>query len=151
VTTATGPNLDRRRWMSVLALASTEELAAYWPATVPRFRRLRGPEIGLAMVRARAGGTGVRFNLGEITVTRCAVQLADGTVGHAWVGGRRPEHAERAAVLDGLLQQPARRVELEAAIIEPLERAQAARRRAVVARSASSRVEFFTMVRGEDR
>jgi alpha-D-ribose 1-methylphosphonate 5-triphosphate synthase subunit PhnG len=136
--------------MSVLALASTEELAARWPATVPGFRRLRGPEVGLVMVRAQAGGTGLRFNLGEITVTRCAVQLADGTVGHACVGGRRPEHAERAAVLDALLQQPGGRAELEAAIVAPLEQAQALRRQGAVARSASSRVEFLTMVRGED-
>jgi alpha-D-ribose 1-methylphosphonate 5-triphosphate synthase subunit PhnG len=102
------------------------------------------------MVRAQAGGTGLRFNLGEITVTRCAVQLADGTVGHACVGGRRPEHAERAAVLDALLQQPGARAELEAAVVAPLEQAQALRRQGVVARSASSRVEFLTMVRGED-
>ena len=102
------------------------------------------------MVRARAGGTGLRFNVGETTVTRCAVQLVDGPVGHAWVRGRDARHAERAAVLDALLQDGGRRAELEAGVIEPLARAREARRRAATVRAAATRVDFFTMVRGED-
>jgi alpha-D-ribose 1-methylphosphonate 5-triphosphate synthase subunit PhnG len=142
----------RREWMSVLALASTDELETAWRRVPdpPPHRRLRGPEVGLAMVRARAGGSGMRFNLGEMTVTRCSVSLADGVVGHAYVGGRRRRHAELAALLDALLQQPGRREALESDVIAPLGRAQAARRRAVTARSAPTRVQFFTMVRGED-
>jgi alpha-D-ribose 1-methylphosphonate 5-triphosphate synthase subunit PhnG len=137
--------------MSVLALATTDELERAWaelPAR-PEHRWLRAPEIGLAMIRARAGGTGTRFNLGEMTVTRCSVVLEDGTVGHAYVGGRRRRHAELAALLDALLQSPAHRAELEARVVEPLAAAQRRRRRAVAARSAPTRVEFFTMVRGE--
>uniref|UniRef100_UPI0016890F4D phosphonate C-P lyase system protein PhnG n=1 Tax=unclassified Calothrix TaxID=2619626 RepID=UPI0016890F4D len=42
---------------------------------LPEYSFLRSPEIGLAMVRGRAGGTGEAFNLGEITMTRCVVQL----------------------------------------------------------------------------
>jgi alpha-D-ribose 1-methylphosphonate 5-triphosphate synthase subunit PhnG len=138
--------------MSVLALASTDELETAWGRVPdpPPHRRLRGPEVGLAMVRARAGGSGMRFNLGEMTVTRCSVSLADGVVGHAYVGGRRRRHAELAALLDALLQQPGRRATLERDVIAPLGRAQAARRRAVTARTAPTRVQFFTMVRGED-
>lgn len=141
----------RREWMSVLALSSTEELETAWRRIPdpPAHRRLRGPEVGLAMVRGRAGGTGMRFNLGEMTVTRCSVALAGGAVGHAYVGGRRRRHAELAALLDALLQDPARRASIEAEVIAPLARAQAARRRAVTARSAPTRVQFFTMVRGE--
>lgn len=144
--------IGRRTWMSVLALASEQELedALRRVAGRPPHRVLRPPEIGLAMVRARAGGTGTRFNLGEITVTRCTVELPDGTVGHAYVGGRRRRHAELAAVLDALLQQPDRREALETDVIAPLARGQAERRRAVVARSAPTRVEFFTLVRGDD-
>jgi alpha-D-ribose 1-methylphosphonate 5-triphosphate synthase subunit PhnG len=138
--------------MSVLALAGASELDACWRdlPPLPAYQVLRGPEVGLVMVRARAGGTGTRFNLGETTVTRCSVRLADGTVGHAYVGGRRARHAERAAVLDALLQDPARRRALASAVVEPLAAVQAARQRAAVARSAPTRVEFFTMVRGED-
>jgi alpha-D-ribose 1-methylphosphonate 5-triphosphate synthase subunit PhnG len=84
-----------------------------------------------------------------MTVTRCSVAVGDGTVGHAWIAGRDPAHAELAAVLDALLQDPERGPALAASLIEPLARAQAERRRAVAARAADSRVEFFTMVRGE--
>jgi alpha-D-ribose 1-methylphosphonate 5-triphosphate synthase subunit PhnG len=127
------PTDTRRCWMSVLALASTAELEAVWRAVPapPRHRMLRWPETGLAMVRGRAGGTGTRFNLGEMTVTRCAVQLEGGAVGVAYVRGRERRHAELA-------------------IVAPLAAAQAARRRATAERVAPSRVEFFTMVRGED-
>jgi alpha-D-ribose 1-methylphosphonate 5-triphosphate synthase subunit PhnG len=143
---------QRRRWMSVLALASTEELQARRAALAdaPRYELLRPPEVGLVMVRGRAGATGARFNLGEMTVTRCSVQLANGTLGHAWVAGRDRRHAELAAVFDALLQDPAHNVALSAAVVEPLAQAQQARRQAAVARSAASRVDFFTMVRGED-
>ena len=63
---------QRPRWMSVLALAGAVELDACWRdlPPPPAYRVLRGPEVGLVMVRARAGGTGTRFNLGETTVTR---------------------------------------------------------------------------------
>jgi alpha-D-ribose 1-methylphosphonate 5-triphosphate synthase subunit PhnG len=138
--------------MSVLALASTSELEASWGALpdAPAYRVLRRPEVGLVMVRGRAGGTGVRFNLGEMTVTRCTVQLADGTLGHAWVGGGDRRHAELAAVFDALLQDASRTAALAESVIAPLARAREERRNAALARVAASRVEFFTMVRGED-
>jgi len=142
----------RRRWMSLLALAPGEALQARWDALdpPPRHRRLRGPEVGLVMVRGRAGGTGARFNLGEMTVTRCTAQLEDGTLGHAWVGGRDPRHAELAAVFDALFQDPDRAATLGEPMLDELERQRQDRRRAAAARAATSRVEFFTMVRGED-
>jgi alpha-D-ribose 1-methylphosphonate 5-triphosphate synthase subunit PhnG len=142
----------RRRWMSLLALAPGEALQARWAALgePPRYRRLRGPEVGLVMLRARAGGTGARFNLGEMTVTRCTVQLEDGTLGHAWVGGRDRRHAELAAVFDALLQDPERAAALGGPMLDELERYRQDRRREAAARAATSRVEFFTMVRGED-
>jgi alpha-D-ribose 1-methylphosphonate 5-triphosphate synthase subunit PhnG len=92
----------------------------------------------------------VRFNLGEMTVTRCTVQLQDGTLGHAWIGGRDRRHAELAAVFDALLQDPERAATLGGPMLDELERYRQDRRRAAAARAATSRVEFFTMVRGED-
>lgn len=142
----------RRQWMSVLAQAAPAEVEAAWRrlADPPAYRLLRGPETGLVMVRGRAGGSGARFNLGEMTVTRCSVELDDGRVGHAYVGGRSGRHAERAAALDALLQEPGRRPALEDLVIAPLLAGQEARRAAVRARAAGTRVEFFTMVRGEE-
>jgi alpha-D-ribose 1-methylphosphonate 5-triphosphate synthase subunit PhnG len=142
----------RRRWMSVLALATPDEVEGAWRQLEhrPAYVCLRGPEVGLVMVRARAGGTGLRFNVGETTVTRCSVQTAGGTLGHAWVHGRQPRHAELAAALDAMLQDPAQHPALQRTLIEPLARARDERRRAVRERAAETRVEFFTMVRGDD-
>jgi len=142
----------RQQWMSVLALASAAELERAWSAlpSRPTYRRVRGPEVGLVMVRARAGGTGTRFNLGEMTVTRCSVELEDGTLGHAYAGGRDRRHAELSAVFDALLQRAPGAGTLQRALIAPLAQGQQARRQAAMARAAASRVEFFTMVRGDD-
>ena len=142
----------RQRWISVLAQTPVGEVEAHWRAVSdpPAYRMLRWPETGLVMVRGRAGGTGTRFNLGEMTVTRCAVQLEGGAVGLAYVRGRDRRHAELVAVFDALLQDPARTEALDRAVVTPLAAAQAARRHAAAERVAPSRVEFFTMVRGEE-
>ncbi len=103
----------------------------------------------MAMVRALAGGTGQRFNMGEMTVTRCAVRLDNGTVGHAYVAGRNLRHAELAAVLDAMLQDDSRRTEIEEAVIGPLAAAQQAERATAARKAAATKVDFFTMVRGE--
>ena len=138
--------------MSVLAQAPVGEIEAHWRAVAnpPPYRMLRWPETGLVMVRGRAGGTGTRFNLGEMTVTRCAVQIEGGAVGIAYVRGRDRRHAELVALLDALLQDPARCEALDRAVLTPLAAAQAARRHAAAERVAPSRVEFFTMVRGDE-
>lgn len=135
--------------MSALAQAEPPAVEAAWAALSekPSYRLLRAPETGLVMVQGRAGGTGAPFNLGEMTVTRCSVELPDGTVGHAYVAGRDARHAETAAVLDALLQGA--RATLEETVVEPLLAAREARGRAARARAAATRVEFFTMVRGE--
>lgn len=133
--------------MAVLARASRAALRArldQFPA-LPPHRRLRGPEIGLMMLRGRAGGDGAPFNLSEITVTRCAVTLEDGAVGHAYVTGRDLEQAELAALVDAALQDPARRPALLAAVIEPLAAEQAAAAEAAARKAAATRVQFFTM------
>ena len=142
----------RRRWMSVLAQARLEDLEAAWTALAerPAYRVVRQPEVGLVMVRARAGGSGVRFNLGEMTVARCTVEMPSGATGHAYVGGRSLRHAELAAVFDALLQDESKRPSLEVRLVAPLEAAERDRRMAGQVRSAPSRVEFFTLVRGED-
>src|SRR5262249_27118219 len=114
---------DRRRWMSLLALAPTEGLEAGWRqlAEPPPYRVVRGPEVGLVMVRGRAGGTGSRFNLGEMTVTRCTVEVEDGAVGHGYVGGRDRRHAELAAVFDAMLQDDSWRPAVEEQVIARVE------------------------------
>src|ERR1700748_524834 len=83
------PHPARRRWMSILARAETQELGMLLRAAdPPNYTVLRGPEGGLVMVRGRAGGGGAPFNLGEMTVTRCTVRLATGEIGHSYALGR---------------------------------------------------------------
>jgi len=142
----------RRRWMSVLAQATGAEIERAWQALPerPEYHVVRRPEVGLVMVRGRAGGSGAPFNLGEMTVTRCTVDLPSGMAGHGYVAGRDVRHAELAAVFDALLQDPLLTTRLEEAVIAPLEAGQRERRRQMAARSAPTRVEFFTLVRGDD-
>jgi alpha-D-ribose 1-methylphosphonate 5-triphosphate synthase subunit PhnG len=78
------------------------------------------------------------------------VQLANGAAGHGYVGGTDKRHAELAAVVDALMQDPARRDTVERAVVGPLEAARAEARRREAAKTAATKVEFFTLVRGED-
>lgn len=141
----------RRRWMGVLAKARPERLSECLArlGEEPEIHWLRRPEVGAVMVRGRMGGTGAPFNLGEMTVTRCALRLADGTVGHGHVQGRDRRHARQAALVDALMQG-ARAPEVEAAVIAPLAEEAAAARRLRAEKAAATKVEFFTVARGED-
>jgi len=141
------PQDARRHWMSVLARAAADELDRCLTANggAPAYQRLRGPESGLVMVRGRTGGGGAPFNLGEMTVTRCTVRTEAGQVGHAYVAGRDARQAELAAVLDALLQDPARGDALRAGVIAKLAAAQAAGRTEVARKAAATKVQFFAM------
>ncbi|MBO9355067.1 phosphonate C-P lyase system protein PhnG [Bordetella petrii] len=142
----------RAAWMRVLALAEPAALdqAVQALGPLPPHSTLRPAESGMAMVRARSGGTGAQFNLGEMSITRCAVTLESGTMGVAYVPGRARRHAERAAVLDALLQRGDWHDRIQAGVIAPLARAHAERARHQARVAAQTQVEFFTMVRGED-
>ena len=140
---------DRAAWMGQLARAKPERLRALF-AVLPPYEVLRPAEIGTVMVQGRAGGTGAPFNLGEVTMTRCALRLTTGEVGHGHVQGRDKDHATRAALLDALLQTDQSSA-LRAAVLAPLAADEAAHRAARAAKAAATKVEFFTLVRGEDK
>lgn len=141
---------ERQNWISTLSKADPAALLAQWREVRveerPTYDMLRPPEIGLVMVRGRAGGVGDRFNLGEMTVTRCAVRLASGETGVSYRGGRDKEAAEVAAVLDGMLQRPGSSPTAHA-IIQRLEQALVAERAEQARRSGATKVQFFTMTR----
>lgn len=139
---------DRAACLGLIATAPAARVEALFP-DLPDHRVLRAPEIGTAMVRGRSGGTGAPFNLGEITVTRASVQVG-AAVGHGYVQGRGKQHALRAALIDALLQTDAAG-RLRETVIAPLAAERQARRDARAARAAGTRVEFFTLVRGEDQ
>lgn len=144
--------IDRKQWMAILAKAPWPALDALWRdrrADEP-FNILRAPETGLVMVRARAGGSGNPFNMGEATVTRCAVVSGAGHTGHAYVLGRNHQHARAAAEIDALLQDDTVRDNVMKEIIAPLAAQAMARTKDARAKTAATKVDFFTMVRGED-
>lgn len=141
----------RRRWISVLAHSQPQELLEHWqPLNLsPTFEPIRPPETGLTQLQGRMGGTGKRFVMGDMTVTRAVIQLASGVYGYSYVRGRDKDHAELCAVLDALLQVAGMDELLHKRVIAPLAARQQARREARARQVASSRVDFFTLVRGE--
>ena len=144
-------NGARQANMAALAAARGEDLARAWAgwAQKPDFTVVRGPETGLVMVRGRAGGGGAPFNVGETTVTRATVRLGSGEVGHCYALGRDGDKARLAALFDALWQRAADRPDVEAVVAALRAAADAAdtQRRE---ETAATRVNFFTMVRGDD-
>ena len=138
--------------MAVLANSATAAIAEHWKklGLDPAFKTLRGPETGLVMLRGRVGGTGEAFNIGEATVTRATVRLEDGSVGHAMMLGRDGAKARLCAVIDALCQGMTMGRMIDAGVIDPLERDIEAADRKTAEETAATRVDFFTMVRGED-
>jgi alpha-D-ribose 1-methylphosphonate 5-triphosphate synthase subunit PhnG len=140
----------RRRIIGLAARATTAELeTALERIGRPDFADVRRPEIGLVMLRGRMGGDGSAFNLGEATVSRAAVRLQTGEIGHSYSLGRDPARARLAALIDALWQRGEhQRIETEFA--RPVAARLAAERQARAAETAATRVDFFTLVRGED-
>jgi alpha-D-ribose 1-methylphosphonate 5-triphosphate synthase subunit PhnG len=136
--------------MGVLSNATAGHLGKLWGAWAdkPAFHRVRGPETGLVMVRGRAGGGGNPFNLGEATVTRATVRLDTGEVGHAYCLGRDGDKVVQAALFDALWQRDPETV--EAQVLAPLRAEQAEADKLRRDETAATRVDFFTMVRGDD-
>ncbi len=143
---------QRQAWMAVLSKAACEELAMLWGTVSdkPSYELLRKPETGLVMVRGRMGGTGKQFNTGEATVTRCCVRSDSGKTGHAYILGRDHKHARLAAEVDAALQQDENREGLMNSIIMPLAEQHEAKLNLHRKKVAATKVDFFTLVRGED-
>ena len=145
-----GAPIIRRDWLGLLARARPNRLVQLCAGLTAEFSWLRQPEIGTVMVHGRTGGTGAPFNLGEITVTRGSLQLASGPVGHAYVQGRDKMAAKYAAMVDALMQTD-RADEVQAKVIDVLATEADAAAQTRAAKAAATRVEFFTLVRGEDQ
>lgn len=143
---------QRQRLMKLCAHATLSELQACASTLggLPAFELIRPPETGLVMLRGRIGGDGAAFNAGEATVTRAVVRLASGQIGFSYLLGRSPEKAKLAAVFDAIGQQPAGFPHIESALVAivaaRIDRDRAQRQ----TETAATRVQFFTLVRGED-
>lgn len=138
--------------MSVLARASASDLQMRLNALAnrPAFTQVRRPEVGLVMIRGRIAGSGAPFNVGEATVTRSCVQIASGEIGVSYILGRDVAKANDAALVDALWQCADWRDRVEDVVVRPLAEELAQRDAHAAAATAQTRVDFFTLVRGED-
>jgi alpha-D-ribose 1-methylphosphonate 5-triphosphate synthase subunit PhnG len=145
-----GKRARRKAAMAVLAHSDAAEIARRLEAVaVPPYENLREPENGLVMVRGRIGGDGAPFNLGEATVSRAAVRLATGEVGFGYTLGRDREKARMIALCDALVQSNDFADVVEANVLAPLRAATISERSRKSAETAATRVDFYTLVRGE--
>lgn len=140
---------DRQNWMAVLARADRKAIEDFFKERgLPDYSVMKKPETGTVMLEGRAGGSGRRFNLGEASVTRCVVKL-ENRLGYAYALGHDRQKALLAAVADALLQGPYGK-DIHHALIAPLAAAQAAQRDITSRKAAATKVDFFTLVRGDD-
>lgn len=142
-------NAKRKRWLSILTKIHARVLEQIWQEMDIRntFTWVRAAETGAVMVRGRMGGNGARFNMGEMTVTRATVRFDDGTVGFGYTAGRAHRKAELVALLDAAFQQDAALADRHT---EALAASLAVERQEQGRKAAATKVEFFTLVRGEN-
>ena len=149
-TASSNQNQLRKAALDTLAAAPSRALADLWDrwGDKPVYTKVRRPEVGLVMVRGRAGGGGAPFNLGEASVSRASVRIASGQVGHGYCLGRDLAKAEVIAIIDALWQREAAAVEAEIiASLQELTRVSGLKKQA---EAAATKVDFFTMVRGDN-
>ena len=142
----------RREAMAILAASSVAEIANHLDAIgpLPPHEDLRPSENGMVMVRGRIGGDGAPFNFGEATVSRAAVRLATGEIGYGYVLGRDRAKTRLIALCDALIQREQYRGLLDQCVLAPIRSRLAAARKTDAERVAATKVEFVTLVRGED-
>ena len=143
--------LNRQQWLAVMARASLTALEQHWQFLGQKreYEILRAPEIGLVMAQGRAGGSGAPFNFGEISVSRSTIRMTEHThsvIGEGYVMGCKRRQALLIALLDGYLQLP----ESDQGFVQTLFADQQKKRAERASKIATSKVDFFTLVRGED-
>ena len=142
--------VKRKSWMSLLATSNQSDLLYLWEQKKIKVNYvwLRTPEIGSIMAQGRMGVTGDKFNIGEVTITRCSLKLNCGTIGHSYVQGRSKKKAEISALCDALMQTKMSK-EINKNIIIPLEKIKKDNKDKILSKAEATKVDFFTLVRGE--
>ena len=140
----------RKFWISLLATSNQSDLLNLWEQKKIKVNYvwLRTPEIGSIMAQGRMGVTGDKFNIGEVTITRCSLKLNCGTIGHSYVQGRSKKKAEISALCDALMQTKMSK-EINKNIIIPLEKIKKDNKDKILSKAEATKVDFFTLVRGE--
>lgn len=144
--------VQRQQLLSVLAKSSLKDIQQHWEHSLHDFEYspLRAPQTGMVMAVARAEGSGEPFNLGEVSVTRCAIKLTTGQTGIGYVMGSSKEHSLHVALLDALAQVDDQYEDIKLKLIQPLQQKIEQRNQQQQQKTAATKVDFLTMVRGED-
>ena len=142
----------RKTLLSVLAKSKLNDIKTYWQDTLENqsYQTIRPPQTGMVMAVARAGSSGEPFNLGEVSVTRCAIRLDSGETGVGYVTGSNKDHALHIAVIDALAQVKDQQQPLQCEVIKPLQEKLQRLKMQQQEKADATKVDFFTMVRGED-
>ena len=138
--------------MQICAYANLNELeAAVSALDYPQdVIDVRPPQFGLVMVRGRVGAVGNAFNVGEALVTRASVQLKNGLIGHSYLLGSVRKKARLSAILDAAAQSPDALSVIQRTLVDPVSERLGREKIAQAAETAATKVDFFTLVRGED-
>jgi alpha-D-ribose 1-methylphosphonate 5-triphosphate synthase subunit PhnG len=146
-------NIEQKRKsaLSVLSKSSLDSIVEQWSALGinPAFNFLKTPEVGMVMVRGQAGGDGQTFNVGEMTVTRCVVQLHSKEIGYGYTAGRNIDKSKIIALIDACFQVSIFEKNIEDRIINPLRVSIEEKQEHQKNKIETSTVDFFTMIRGE--
>ena len=126
-------HMDRKSWLSLMAKSSSEDIKTCWKKAELDCAAeiIRMPEIGTVMVKGRQGGNGAAFHLGEMSVTRCSIKTEAGIIGHGYHQG------DQFQIVNDK-------------IFTILSNIEAGKIQNLTAKAAATKVDFFTMVRGED-
>ncbi len=145
-------NESRKQWLSYLATADEDYLILLWVNLNMKIKYnwLREPEIGSVMVQGKAGATGDNFNVGEVTITRCSVNLDKKIQGHGYVQGRNKYKSKIAALCDALMQTEKKEI-IKKNILDKLVKYKNNKRNEILSKTEATKVDFFTLVRGEDK
>ncbi len=142
---------QRQHLLSTLAQSCEKNIGSYWDklSLSPEYQYLKKPEIGMAMVRAKASSSKQIFNMGEMTVTRCVLQLTTGEIGFGYTGGRSKHKSTLIALIDACYQCVEWQSAIDENILRPLSNHLQQQKKKQQQETAESKVDFFTMVRGE--
>jgi alpha-D-ribose 1-methylphosphonate 5-triphosphate synthase subunit PhnG len=138
--------LERERRFEAIALARPGELASLADTVLSgvTLEILRGPQVGMLMLRALDSVDGIRFNVGEVLVTEALVAIGPHK-GYAMIQGTDREHALAGAILDAAVESDHPQTARILTMLHMLEDRSRDERKAAWTRVAPTRVVFDEM------
>ncbi|MFC0178603.1 phosphonate C-P lyase system protein PhnG [Thorsellia kenyensis] len=143
---------NRQILMGLLAKSPFEVIDNLWTTLnlTPNYELFRAPEIGLVQLQGKMGGTGNRFYVGDATITRAVVLIENKYYGYSYIMGRDKKKAQLCALIDGLMQINEYQITIEEKLLLPLLKLLETQKNEKNKATEATRVDFFTLVRGED-